>query len=342
MPSLATRLRPDLETLAAASLGILVFNLIGLPAATLSGAMVGVAGLLALGRPARLADPLRDLGMLVGGVVMGSAVTPEMLAGLQRYPASLALFAASIAATMILTAAYLRRAGGWDRATAFFASAPGALSTVLSVAADTRADLLKVTIAQSVRLFLLVAALPSIVAAAGTPAAAAARGAAGWPSLAAMLAGGGALAFVLSRVGLAGPWIFGGMAVSAVLHATALVAGAPPDWLMELGFGIVGIFIGTRFAQITKATLFGSLALSLGAFVLGLASAGLFAYAASLTAGVSFGQALVAYAPGGLEAMIVLGAALGLDPIYVGLHHLVRFFGIALLIPFAAGWADRR
>jgi uncharacterized protein len=44
---------------------------------------------------------------------------------------------------------------------------------------------------------------------------------------------------------------------------------------------------------------------------------------------------LVAFAPGGLEAMLVLGASLGLDPIYVGLHHLVRFFGIALLLPVA-------
>ena len=39
--------------------------------------------------------------------------------------------------------------------------------------------------------------------------------------------------------------------------------------------------------------------------------------------------------------MIILGAALDLDPIYVGLHHLVRFFGIGLLIPFTVGWARR-
>jgi hypothetical protein len=31
--------------------------------------------------------------------------------------------------------------------------------------------------------------------------------------------------------------------------------------------------------------------------------------------------------------MLVLGASLGMDPIYVGLHHLVRFFGIALALP---------
>ena len=67
----------------------------------------------------------------------------------------------------------------------------------------------------------------------------------------------------------------------------------------------------------------------------------IFAWLASVLIGVPFGQALVAYAPGGLEAMIILGAALDLDPIYVGLHHLVRFFGIGLLIPFTVGWARR-
>jgi membrane AbrB-like protein len=157
--------RADAETLAAAALGALVFVFLGLPAPAISGAMVGCAGLLALGRKTAMHPVLRDMGMLTGGITMGSAVTPEMIGAIYRYPASLIMLVASILATIGLTQLFLRRMGGLDRFTAFFASAPGALSSVLAVAAETRANLLQVTIIQSFRLFVLVAILPSIVVA---------------------------------------------------------------------------------------------------------------------------------------------------------------------------------
>jgi hypothetical protein len=49
----------------------------------------------------------------------------------------------------------------------------------------------------------------------------------------------------------------------------------------------------------------------------------------------------VAFAPGGLEAMTVLALVLGLDPLYVGIHHLVRFLGIGLVLPVAVALLQR-
>ena len=51
--------------------------------------------------------------------------------------------------------------------------------------------------------------------------------------------------------------------------------------------------------------------------------------------------AIVAFAPGGLEAMTVLALILSLDPLYVGIHHLVRFLGIGLVLPFVVAWLQR-
>ena len=56
---------------------------------------------------------------------------------------------------------------------------------------------------------------------------------------------------------------------------------------------------------------------------------------------MSFADGLVAFAPGGLEAMTVLALILGLDPLYVGIHHLVRFLGIGLVVPFVVAWLQR-
>ena len=60
---------------------------------------------------------------------------------------------------------FLVHVSGWDRETAFYAAVPGALSYVIAVAATTSADIRKVAVSQSIRIFLLVAALPAIIVA---------------------------------------------------------------------------------------------------------------------------------------------------------------------------------
>src|SRR5215208_7744675 len=74
------------------------------------------------------------------------------------------------------------------------------------------------------------------------------------------------------------------------------------------------------------------------AFLLGTAVAALFAGASASFARVPMADALVAFAPGGLEAMMVLAVVLGLDPLYVGVHHLARLLGIGFTVPFVVAW----
>jgi uncharacterized protein len=323
------------ETAAAAFAGAALFQLLGLPAPSLSGAMVGVVLLLISGRKAHMPTLIAHGAMLMTGVAMGAAVTPEMLGGFQKYPLSILIFILCIGLTILLTQLFLQWAGGWDRLTAFLAATPGALSTVLAVAAETRADMLRLTTVQSVRLFTLVAILPSLVLATGGAAVLPPKPDATVPALAVMCLAGLAVAFVLARFGMAAPWIFGGLLGSAVLHGSGLIVGDAPRYFTEIAFGLVGLYIGCRFSAITWAALQQALAMSLGALVIGLAVCAGFAWLLHALTGLPLGMVLVAFAPGGLEAMLVLGASLGLDPIYVGLHHLVRFFGIAILLPVA-------
>jgi uncharacterized membrane protein AbrB (regulator of aidB expression) len=62
--------------------------------------------------------------------------------------------------------------------------------------------------------------------------------------------------------------------------------------------------------------------------------AGVFAILAALALSLPFAQTLLAFSPGGLEAMTLLAFALGIDPLYVGAHHLARFLLISLTLPF--------
>jgi uncharacterized membrane protein AbrB (regulator of aidB expression) len=67
-----------------------------------------------------------------------------------------------------------------------------------------------------------------------------------------------------------------------------------------------------------------------------------FAIAASTWLGMPFGATLIAYAPGGLEAMIVLALGLGIDPLFVSAHHFSRYFLINLSLPFLIQYLLRR
>jgi uncharacterized protein len=103
---------------------------------------------------------------------------------------------------------------------------------------------------------------------------------------------------------------------------------------MHGAFLLVGAFIATRFTAIRGDQFRRSLAAAAGAFVVAMAVSAGFAWVAALLTGRHLAEALMAFAPGGLEAMLMLGAALALDPVYLGLHHIIRFFGIAFAMPF--------
>jgi uncharacterized protein len=113
-----------------AALGGFAFHLLSIPAAWMSGAMVAVVILGAFGRSRPLPRPLADAAMLVSGATMGGGITPEALAAVTRYPASLALLVLAVAAGTAASMLWLTRVAGWRRDDALLASAPGALSTV--------------------------------------------------------------------------------------------------------------------------------------------------------------------------------------------------------------------
>ncbi|KAA2235813.1 AbrB family transcriptional regulator [Salinarimonas soli] len=321
----------------AAALGGLAFDRLGVPAAWLSGAaaVVIVMGGLRLGAP--LARPLADLGMLLSGVVMGAGITPQALQAVALYPLSLAVLALAVVSVTGASAFYLVRLAGWRRDDAILASVPGALTTVMAVAADRNAALGPIAVVQSVRLLVLVAVLPSLVSLAGGGAGGALPGAgqalAGPEPFAVTVGSGLLLGLALERLGVAAPILLGGTLASAVLHGTELAPGVPPPPVTAFAFVLVGIYIAERVRTLDGRAFLRTLPAALGSLAIGAGVAGAFATASAAIARVGLPDALVAFAPGGLEAMMVLAVVLHLDPLYVGIHHLARFLSIGFLLP---------
>jgi uncharacterized protein len=336
----------QIAQLLVASLGGLAFDRLGIPAAWLSGAMVATVlwGVLGFGRPMPAA--LRDTAMLISGASMGAAVTPAAIAAVARYPVSLLTLGVGVLAISGSSMLWLTRVSGWRRDDAVLASVPGALSTVLAVAVDRNAAVASIAIVQCLRLFVLVALLPSAVILSGggqagldlslgqpvvTPA-----------GFALVLAGGLALAAVLQRARVAAPVLLGGTLVSTVLHAIDSAPGKLPPVLSTVGLVLIGVFVAERFRTLDSSFMRRTIPAAIGSLVVGMTVAALFSGIAAWAARVSYADALVAFAPGGLEAMMVLALVLGLDPLYVGIHHLARFIGIGILTPFIVAWLQRR
>jgi membrane AbrB-like protein len=329
--------------IAVGCAGGVAFDVAGFPAPWLSGSMLAVVALALAGYARPMPRLLVDAALLTSGAAMGAAITPEAFAALAKYPLSLVILAASITVSSLASTAWLMRMSGWRRDDALLASLPGGMSAVLAIAADRKAAVTSIAIAQALRVLVVIALVPSFVVLAGGMDAGvpAGRGqaVADPGAMAAVLVGGLVLGTVLEGLGVAAPLMLGAMVASTALHASDVAPGAIPPLVATAGMVLIGVFIGERFRTLPITSLRKIVPAALASFAVGMAVATLFALLAARIAGVGVADALVAFAPGGVEAMALLAVALGLDPLYVTIHHFARFFGISLAAPFLLGRA---
>ncbi|MBY6116605.1 AbrB family transcriptional regulator [Mameliella alba] len=324
----------------AGALGALTFALIGFPAAALTGSAVGVtlAGLAGL----RFDLPvwMRNGAFVVLGINIGTGVTPETLQAAANWPLSIAVLAASLPIGMAVSQAGMVRWMGFDRRDAVLASAPGHLSYVLSMSLEQGGDTARIAVIQSIRVLFLTLCVPLLVSSVFG-----ASGADLLPvadmtvlSLVVLAVAALALGYAYGWLRVPAAFLMAGMTVSALGHVLDLTPGRLSR---ELGFGaflIMGTLIGSRFAGQSAAVLRGSVLAGLWLTLVNVVTAlGAMAVAMVLL-GMSPAVLIVAYAPGGVEAMAAIAVTLGLDPAYVAAHHVMRLLILTFLVPL---WVHR-
>ena len=108
-----------------------LFTLAGLPAAWLAGAMMFSAVAALAGLRAQFPMKIRPVIFVVLGLQIGAGVTDDTLAAMAQWPISLLLLVVTVAAIVWAGMELYRRVYGWDHATAFFSTMPGALSMTM-------------------------------------------------------------------------------------------------------------------------------------------------------------------------------------------------------------------
>jgi membrane AbrB-like protein len=327
---------------AAAAAGGLVFQLLGLPAPWIAGGSLGSAIAALSGLRFETPQRLRDGIFVLLGLMMGAGVTPDTLAHVHEWPLSLAMLIVAIIAIVWVTQVYLMRFAGLDRATAFFSSIPGALGNVMVMALATKADIGRIALQQSVRLLLLIVALPMVISIFGLDLGAVPLLTMPLGELALVAVCGVPLALVFHRLHVPGGLMNGAFLASALLHGGGIVHGTVPLTLQIGAYVVLSSTVGGRLYGISVSDLLAGLGHAVAAFLLtnGIALAAV-AVVVALSGSITLGAALLAFAPGGLEAMMALSFALNLQPAYVATHHFVRFVGVAMAMPLMAAVALR-
>jgi membrane AbrB-like protein len=325
-----------LETLAIGSAGGLLFLWANLPGGLISGAMMAVGIAALAGRPLAVPPILTQTVLVLLGISLGSLVSRQLIQHMSSYPLTIGLLALATFCSTFGSSLYLQRVHGWDQTSAFLAGSPGALSQIIILAAEKGADVAAIAVVQTVRVIILTAALPLLLALTGmAPASAplALTTNASPLALAVLVVASIAVALSLRLVKFPASWMFGAMIASSVLHGTGLIEGGLPPWVRSVALVGIGALIGSRFARMKVSTLLSHVNAALGSFVIAIVISALFVAVIALTTHVRFADVIVAFAPGAMDAMLALALTLHIDPIFVGAHHLSRFVFVTITTP---------
>jgi membrane AbrB-like protein len=331
-----TKILNVIETLAIGTAGGALFLLLKLPGGLISGAMIAVGIAAIAGRPLSMPPILTQTVLVLLGISLGSLVSRQLLQHVGAYPLTIALLALATFCSTFGSSVYLQRVHGWGQTSAFLAGSPGALSQIIVLAAEKGADVPAIAVVQTMRVIILTAALPLLLAMTGIAPSSPPTAAVAIASpleLAALIAASVAAALLLRLIRFPASWMFGAMIGSSVLHGTGLTDGALPPWVRGVALVGIGALIGTRFARMNGRVLLSHVNAALGSFAIAIVISAVFVAVITLTTHVRFADVIVAFAPGAMDAMLALALTLHIDPIFVGAHHLSRFVFVTITTP---------
>ena len=335
IPDRATILA-TLETLVVGGAGGLLFLWAGLPGGLISGAMFAVGGAALAGRPLAMPPMLTQTVLVLLGISLGSLVSRQLIQHMGAYPLTIGLLALATFCSTFGSSHYLQRFHGWDPTSALLAGSPGALSQIVILAAEKGADVAGIAMVQTMRVIILTAALPLLLAVTGIASSAPPTIAtliASPLELAALVAASLAAALMLRLMKFPASWMFGARIASSLLHGTSLIEGGLAPWMRGVALVGIGAVIGTRFGRIKVSTMLSHINAGLGSFAVSIVISAIFVAIIAATTQVRLADVVVAFAPGAMDAMLALALTLHIDPIFVGAHHLSRFVFVTITTP---------
>lgn len=330
--------RSTLLAILVGSVGGFVLDRLQVPLAWLVGAMLATMIGSVAKLPITIPPSVRGPMVIVLGVMLGSGFTPAMAASIPGWWATILSVALTVLTTTAVGFFTIRLLTDHNRATAFFAAAPGGLTEMVLAGKAMGGDDRFIAALQALRVMLVVASLSLwFKFTAGLTGMSATNGASPplAPTDALLLLACGFGVFPAQALKLPAAPLVGPMLCSVALHLSGMTEGKPPDLLIIAAQIVVGASVGCRFAGWTLRDFRTAGAMALLLTVLMLAIAFAAAFLVERMTGLGFQQLLLALAPGGVAEMSLIALTLGQGVAFVATHHVFRIFLIVLVMPLA-------
>ncbi|MFV1495472.1 AbrB family transcriptional regulator [Phaeobacter sp. JH20_02] len=320
-------------TLLLACAGSALGYLSGLPL----GQLLGAAGLVLLACRFGLALATPPAAIVVIQLILGASVGALLNAEMLEGMADLTVLAGLLICMSAQLAAgftWLYRVEKWTRAESLLGAVPGAMAAVMTLTGEEGKTSAKMVFAHMVRMIALLVAVFLIagpqegsqeIAALPDEAATGAGTLAGYAIFLLLAAAAYAAGRVLERFAMPAPYMVTGLILAA---GTNLWRGSDsivvPEPLVLFAMALLGGLIGIRLKDITRSDIASYLRAGLIVtsitFGITVAMASLF----SLLTGQPFLVLFMSWVPGGVEVMVATALALGLEPAFVMLNHVLR------------------
>ncbi|WP_417603372.1 AbrB family transcriptional regulator [Primorskyibacter flagellatus] len=336
--------------LAGAAGGILAAS-VHLPMPWMLGSLAAIAVIVATTPDRILGDyvfprRLRETFTGVIGVMIGTQVSPEMIAHLGFLPLSVIALALFVVLAHGGNYLIFRHIGGMEKSTAFFSGSPGGLMESIALGDASGADIRVLSIQQFLRIILVVGLLPlgfsiwrgaPVGSAAGmAPIGHTAEDLPLWAGLALMVL----LVFLGQAVGrrirLPAAQLIGPLVLTGALNVTGLMPLHLPGWVIGVAQVVVGVGLGMRFVGVTGRMLTRSVGLSLLSVSYMMVIGAGFAWALHAATDIPFEHMLLSFAPGGVTEMSLVALSLSANPALVSIHHLIRILLTVLELSLVA------
>ena len=330
-------------TLFIASLGSILFIYLSLPLPWLLGSIFASAILmrfenLPIQSPKIFSTPAR----IMIGLTIGSAFTPEILQFLDVYFLSLLLIIPYSILTIILGMYYYHRFIGFDKKTAYLSSMPGGVIEMVIIGEQIKADISKITLVQSSRLFFVVVSLPFIIQyifhidISGNKIITTPIINIDLFELTILLFAGTLAGMLAKKVNMSAAFLMGPMIISILLHSSGLIHTSMPDEFLKFVQVVFGTIIGFTFKGVEFKTIVKTLVSTFGHFIILAITSASFIFLASVLFDFPIESILLAFSPGGQAEINLIAILIAANVPYITLHHIVRLLIVMNLAPIFA------
>ncbi|KOP53914.1 membrane protein [Pseudomonas coronafaciens pv. porri] len=318
-----------------------LLKLFEMPAAMFLGPMLVAIGLGVSGATIRLPKKVFQLGQGTVGVLIAHAMSASvLLTALKSWPVMLL----ATILTVMLSAAVglvLVRFAGIPSNTAAWGTSPGAASAMVAMSEDYGADSRVVATMQYVRVVCVVTigALVSHFIGATVSGAQAHVSDAVIQNLS-LVDLGLSLAVIVVGVVLGSRLPAGALLVPLMLGGALQLSGVMqitiPDWLLPIGYGAIGCYVGLRFDRPTVQYVWRRLPMMVLASLLLIVLCALSAWLIAVMMDKDYLSVYLATSPGGLDTMAIIAIDTHADVGFVLAMQTLRLFGVILTGSFLA------